>query len=118
MRVLNAIWQWLRKIFFPVSTPSKIGEEEFRFMVVDDIPDILPDKMIFILNEGYLDESLSFKCPCGCNEHIHLNLLKDSSPLWNYEIVDEEITISPSVWRTIGCKSHFFIRKNLIIWCH
>lgn len=30
---------------------------------------------------------------------------------------DPSITLQPSVWRKIGCRSHFFLRRGLIQWC-
>ncbi|MFX8036043.1 DUF6527 family protein [Acinetobacter baumannii] len=26
-------------------------------------------------------------------------------------------TLSPSIWRSKGCRSHFFVREGLIVWC-
>ncbi|RIH66192.1 hypothetical protein D1164_04580 [Mariniphaga sediminis] len=60
---------------------------------------------------------ITFLCPCGCKSEIHLNLLKEANPCWNY-VVDKKnrITIRPSVNRTVGCKSHFNIIKGRIYW--
>jgi hypothetical protein len=27
-------------------------------------------------------------------------------------------TLSPSVWRTTGCRSHFIFRRGRVVWCH
>jgi Family of unknown function (DUF6527) len=57
-------------------------------------------------------------CPCGCGEVIHLSLLKRDSPRWSFHEEDDgTITLSPSVWRSRGCKSHFFLRRSTITWC-
>jgi hypothetical protein len=57
-------------------------------------------------------------CPCGCGEVIHLNLLEDTSPSWKVrKNRDGSITVMPSIWRTKGCHSHFFIRNGHVDWC-
>jgi len=64
-------------------------------------------------------DSLAFKCPCGCDTTIFLNLLFDAKPRWKYYITKKgNISISPSVWRKVGCKSHFYIRESRISWCN
>ncbi len=57
-------------------------------------------------------------CPCGCRETLFLNLLQDEFPNWKWRIgADGTVTLTPSVWRKIGCKSHFFLREGMIQWC-
>jgi hypothetical protein len=64
-----------------------------------------------------MPDSLVFRCPCGCHTDIFLNLLKDAKPIWRFHISKKnKITITPSIWRKVGCKSHFFIRKGKIEW--
>jgi hypothetical protein len=110
MKIFRNIAMWFRKKYSYYTSPK------FKFETVEDSPVIIPEKKILIVDEG-TPESLVFKCPCGCNADIHLNLLKDARPLWNYKITKKgNITISPSVWRKVGCKSHFFIREGRIEW--
>jgi hypothetical protein len=48
---------------------------------------------------------------------IQLNLLPDAEPLWSLtKHRDGTVTLSPSIWRQKGCRSHFFIRKGQIEW--
>jgi len=57
-------------------------------------------------------------CPCGCGDKIHLNLLEDDSPCWSLrQERDGAVSLRPSVWRTKGCRSHFFIHNSRIDWC-
>lgn len=85
--------------------------------VVTDLPDALNNNEILIVNEGGLPELLAFKCPCGCNADIFLNLLSDTSPRWKYYLSDKSmISITPSVWKKNGCKSHFFITNSVVRW--
>lgn len=59
----------------------------------------------------------SFLCPCGCGDLIQLSLLRNDSPSWCLTIDEENLpTLSPSVWRTRGCRSHFYLRRGAIDW--
>ena len=54
---------------------------------------------------------MSFLCPCGCGDEIHLNMLPGSAPRWKYY---GNKTMTPSVNRTKGCRSHFTITGGLV----
>jgi len=84
---------------------------------VDDVPDKLDNRIIYIIeNEGYYWQA-AMVCPCGCNKILHMNLINDYHPSWKFEINKRKIiTLQPSINRMVGCKSHFFIRKGRIIW--
>lgn len=57
-------------------------------------------------------------CPCGCGDLIQLSLLERESPSWKLTLDECGFpTLTPSVWRSKGCRSHFFIRDGLILWC-
>ena len=118
-------WYWLRSFF--ISNTSVLSNEDncatesnkgidYHFKIINEVQEDFTHKCVYILNEGYIDEALYFICPCGCDSIIELNLLEDSKPLWKYNIDNKKITISPSVWRKIGCKSHFFIRTGKVHW--
>ena len=67
---------------------------------------------------GSLNEwGLVLVCPCGCGDLIELNLLPETRPRWSVtEHWDGTISVRPSVWRTEGCRSHFWIRQGVIQW--
>lgn len=82
-----------------------------------DIPTYIKDRTIYVVGNQSEPWLVSFKCPCGCNKDIHLNLLPDANPRWKiYLKSGNKIDISPSVWRTSGCRSHFFIRSGKVVW--
>ncbi|MGZ3720724.1 MAG: DUF6527 family protein [Bdellovibrionota bacterium] len=57
-------------------------------------------------------------CPCGCQEVIQLSLLEDDSPRWAFSVTSKgRISVTPSVWRVRGCKSHFFVTDGAILFC-
>lgn len=82
-----------------------------------ELPDSLDKNNIYILGEKEYLWYAVMLCPCGCGEKIHTSLLKDDNPHWTLtKHEDGNVTLSPSVWRTKGCKSHFFLRNGNIEW--
>ncbi len=84
---------------------------------VDDVPDkLMANKVYFIANNGCCWQAV-FVCPCGCKKNLHLNLNSEYEPYWKYSIEKGgSVTLSPSVHRIVGCKSHFFLRKGKVVW--
>lgn len=110
--VWNLLWSNKTKI-----VKAETDRSRFQIEYVEDVPDSISDRFIFIVQDGNEPELLAFKCPCGCDADIILNLLKDASPRWSYELDDKGIIdIYPSVWRKVGCKSHFFLKDSNIKW--
>lgn len=92
-------------------------QPEHKFLYVEDLPENVKSKTIYIVGSNESPWLIAFNCPCGCQNLIQLNLLKDADPCWSYRISPKgKINISPSVWRTKGCKSHFFVHKGKIDW--
>lgn len=92
-------------------------QHEYRFAFVEEIPLRIKDNNIYIVGVVNQPWLLAFKCPCGCQSLIQLNLLTNAEPCWDFWINKKnKISISPSVWRTVGCKSHFFVKKGKIDW--
>ncbi len=90
---------------------------EYKFKFEEDFPDSIKENVIYIVGAKKSPWLLAFKCPCGCAQTIQLNLLKEADPCWKYKITArKKINISPSVWRTTGCKSHFVIRNSKTEW--
>lgn len=85
----------------------------YSFLKCDDAPEKLTNFTIYLVD----DWSIVFKCPCGCNNNIHLNTLSEASPSWSYKIKSKKVNISPSINRVKGCGSHFWVRKGKIYWC-
>jgi hypothetical protein len=71
---------------------------------------------IALVARGVLRSAL-FKCPCGCDETLSINLDPASARAWRIHVSGSEISLLPSVWRTSGCRSHFFLWRNQIWWC-
>lgn len=102
-----------KKYSVSLSPPDPI----YRYQHSEDFPDNVERKTIYIVGQKKNPWLLVFECPCGCREIIQLNLLKDANPNWKFKITKQKaISISPSIWRTAGCKSHFFVRNGKIDW--
>lgn len=115
MRTLKKISSWFKGIFLR-QNQSLVTDSEYSYLIVTDVPDSIECKTIYIVGE--YPWVLIFDCPCGCCEIIYLNLLEEENPFWTFLLEDNHISIFPSVWRTKGCKSHFFVNKCKIVWCN
>ena len=111
MKFILKITKWFNNQYHFYSSPK------FKFELVEDLPELIPENKVLVVAEGNQPDTLAFKCPCGCNSNILLNLLQDAKPRWKYRITKRgNISISPSIWRKVGCKSHFFVRDGRIDW--
>lgn len=61
--------------------------------------------------------SLVMRCPDGCGETITVNLDKRTGPAWRTYERSGGLTIYPSIWRESGCRAHFIVWRNKILWC-
>lgn len=109
MKLLSHLIRWL------------LGKESdaYRTKTVESLaPRRLDAKTIYLVGEdGYL-EYVTMICPCGCGDAVHLNLLPDERPVWRIQSrPNQPITLFPSIWRTVGCRSHYWVRDGRIEWC-
>lgn len=92
-------------------------ERRYQIAFVDEAPEALRKMTLYVIG-GEHPWSVALDCPCGCGAAIHLSLLKHERPSWSLNVAkDGWPTLSPSVWRTTDCRSHFFLRKGVIVWC-
>lgn len=64
-----------------------------------------------------VSRALVMSCPDGCGETLTINLDGRAGPAWRKYVRNTRLTVYPSVWRESGCKAHFIIWQNRIIWC-
>ncbi len=106
-RFLGWLWSW-----FPFYQPRWTG------IVVDDLPVNLRKHRVYLIGEDGQLWQVAMLCPCGCSSVIQLCVLPDSRPGWAVTMnSDGTVSLCPSVWRTTGCRSHFFLRGGRIDWC-
>jgi hypothetical protein len=117
VRWIRQLWtfflSWLRSFRLPAGAP-----DPYEVLHVEEEPDQLRPRALYAVGENRHFWHVTFVCPCGCGETISLNLLPDDSPRWVLHDPPEGPTLEPSVWRTAGCRSHFFVRGGQIVWCH
>ncbi|MCB0361678.1 MAG: hypothetical protein KDD35_03105 [Bdellovibrionales bacterium] len=83
----------------------------------DVLPDNLRPKTLYILSDGGYEEQAAMICPCGCGETLHLNLMPDERPLWRIiKHKNQTVSLMPSIWRKVGCKSHYWFWEGRIYW--
>ncbi len=98
---------------------ERLGVRKRRFMVecVEELPDQVKPTRLYAIGSGE-PWLAAMECPCGCDGVIQLSLLEYDSPHWSLRVEPNGTgTITPSVWRTRDCRSHFFLRKGVIEWC-
>lgn len=85
---------------------------------VTEEPDTPVPRVVYVVGEDGHRWFAAFDCPCGCGEVIKLSLVPGDRPGWTlHDHVDGTASVAPSVWRQVGCKSHFWLRKGKIDWC-
>jgi hypothetical protein len=82
------------------------------------MPRRLASDVVYILTEDGQPWQAVMICPCGCGAVLEMNLLPDDRPVWKASFGKKgRPTLHPSIWRKVGCKSHFFVREGQVIWC-
>ncbi len=92
-------------------------ERLYKHQYVNYVPEKINSNTIYLVgNEGYYWQAVML-CPCGCDKTLNMSLMKEHHPSWNIKFnSDRIITLHPSINRTVGCKSHFFLRNGKIVW--
>jgi hypothetical protein len=83
----------------------------------DEMPAKPSARNLYVVGERGEDWYAAMVCPCECGALIELNLIPPGRPSWRLTTdQDGSPSLSPSVWRQIDCRSHFFVRRGRIIW--
>lgn len=113
----------VRNSFLGAKKPSReeIEETSQKYMgeFVDDLPleNEIEDNKIYIVGENGYEWQGAFNCPCGCGDLIQLNLLEGGENIWRIASRNsKKISITPSINRTMGCKSHFTVTNGKVRW--
>jgi hypothetical protein len=106
---MNQLWRRLRRW---------LGiKESVAPTHVEDLPEALQPKQLYLVGKVCEPWSAALLCPCGCGAIIQLSLISDDDPRWKLSFDEgRAVTLHPSIWRIRGCGSHFFVRRNTIIW--
>lgn len=107
MKLVSRLWGYIQYLLFG----------RYISVLVEDTPETLKSRVVYLSSDEGQEWLAVFLCPCGCAAKIHLNLLPESRPCWRVMMGKYTLpTVAPSVWRTSGCGSHFFIRNGCISW--
>lgn len=110
MTWIARLWSWAKELF-------RRGPIRLKTVRVEEPPEALRPRTVYLLGEGENIWSVAMLCPCGCGEQIQLSTI-GGRPRWSVETEsDGTVTLTPSVWRKVGCESHFFLRRGVIQWC-
>lgn len=89
-----------------------------RTVHLTELPEDLDPNAVYVLGEGKHRWFVAMLCPCGCGTTVQVSLLPDATPRWRLvEHPDRTISVEPSIWGRIGCRSHFFLRRGFVEWC-
>lgn len=121
----TALKAWLGHYFrklaprsVPLPPPPAAPETAlYRIAYAEEEPDELAPMVVYAIGEGVHLWHLTMLCPCGCGARMQLNALEDTAPCWTLAVCDGVPTLRPSVWRKVGCRSHFILRGGRIRWC-
>ena len=61
--------------------------------------------------------SIVMVCPDGCGSVLTINLDGRSGKAWGLYLRKQTLSIFPSYWRVDGCRCHFIVWRNRILWC-
>jgi hypothetical protein len=104
---------WLKRQPLPDVTFAKI-------QVVEAPPtnDLIHAGEFFRVVRNGQDKWALFLCPCGCSQVITLSLQRVHKPRWGVTAGEEgRPSLWPSIWRDVGCLSHFWIDHGRVYWC-
>lgn len=77
----------------------------------------IPEKTIIIVRKNNLMKWALMQCPCGCGEILTLSLMKSVNPFWDVKFDKlKRLSLSPSIHKSDGCCSHFYIKKGKVVW--
>lgn len=61
--------------------------------------------------------TLVMSCPDGCGDILSINLDARAGKAWRADRRSGQLTLYPSVWRERGCRAHFIVWRDRLIWC-
>ncbi len=107
--MIRAFLYWFRRLFG--------GTLNYTVSIVEDVPDIVKESTLYLVGGQSSYWLAVMKCPCGCGAPIQLPMSGAHGPKWQMSGPRTAPSLTPSVHRTSGCRSHFFLRKGSIVWC-
>lgn len=111
------MFKFFSQIISNILRRAKVIDYTVVFVENNPRDENVPEKKILVVGEKGYSKWVYMKCPCGCGELVTLSLMKRHSPSWNLKMDRlKRITLSPSIWKKDGCKSHYWIKKGKLVW--
>jgi hypothetical protein len=93
------------------------AQKRLRVVHVEDPPNVLGTGLLYLIGDKAEPWCAALQCPCGCKADVRLSLIPTDTPRWKARrSFAGGVTIYPSIWRTKGCRSHFYVFKGRIVW--
>jgi len=112
------MFDYLLRLFNGRRTEQGYSKPKYQAERVEETPDILDKFTVYLVGSKKSIWHAEMICPCGCGAVLSMNLQNDFRPCWRATVFrDKTISLYPSVWRKVGCKSHFILRRGAVRWC-
>ncbi|PQJ76549.1 DUF6527 family protein [Polaribacter glomeratus] len=113
--LLKKTFNWLKSFVFGKSRKQK---PKYIYKIVKELP-FSPKNNVFYIEGDEKNNDYWYAlmiCPCGCKQKLTLNLIDDVRPCWSVNFENNIVSVSPSIWRTKNCKSHFWLKRGIVDW--
>jgi len=67
---------------------------------------------LVIVSSAGMAKRLEFMCPCDCKERVSLYVGRGGGRAWRIRLEEGRLSVTPSIQRQTGCRSHFFILRS------
>lgn len=96
---------------------GRIKRPRYVVRYVDDVPEGPESGYVYLVGEGSHLWFAVLRCPCGCGDAVQVPLVKGRGPQWTATAdARGAVTLRPSIWRRVGCHSHFIVQGGQILW--
>lgn len=104
---------WARRIAALIAR----SDAPYALRKVAEVPTAAAPRTLYIVGESRCPWFAVLCCPCGCGALVQLPLLHNLTPQWRFSLhCTGTFSLEPSIRRTTGCRSHFFLHRAHIVW--
>src|SRR5437016_3527464 len=90
---------------------------KIKAVFTEEVPDDPEEGRLYVVGQDGEHWSVAVRCPCGCNAVLQMSLHREGRPRWELtRHEDGSVSLYPSIYRRVGCHSHFFLRRGRIEW--
>lgn len=107
----------VRQLLRSLRRRSKSAKPTLRWTKVEAVPARVSPGIVYLVGDDEVSWDAVLICPCGCGDLIRLSLVPGREAFWRViKHRDKTISLKPSVWRTVRCRSHFWLNRSRIVW--